>query len=86
MVNTQTHLAGTGAHQCVGKHEVGDDVAGSMVGGLLDAGGGAETESGQNGTATLVYSQRHGDNCTYDMVERCCADSCKWLKTPEIPG
>lgn len=55
VVNTQAHLAGTAAHQYVGKHEVGDDVTASMVGGLLGAGGGAEAESGQNGTAKLVH-------------------------------
>ena len=53
VVDTETHLAGTGAHERVGKDEVGDQVATSIVRGLLSAGSGAEAESGQNGTASV---------------------------------
>lgn len=53
VVDTETHLAGTGAHKRVSKDKVGDQVASSMVRGLLSAGSGAEAESGQNGTASV---------------------------------
>lgn len=62
VVNTETHLAGTGAHECVSKDEVGDQVASSVVRGLLSAGSGAEAESGQNGTGHIGRSVNYAPN------------------------
>ena len=50
VVDTEIHLAGTGAHERIRKNEVGDQVTSSVVRGLLSARGGAEAEGGQNGT------------------------------------
>lgn len=50
VVDTEAHLAGTGAHERISKDEVGDQVTSSVVRGLLSAGGGAEAEGSQNGT------------------------------------
>ena len=79
VVDTETHLAGTGAHERVGKDEVGDQVATSIVRGLLSAGSGAEAESGQNGTGRSVssillrqYNIQRASSITYDMVAIVC--------------
>lgn len=76
VVDTETHLAGTGAHQRVGKDEVGDQVAGGVVRGLLSARSGAEAESGQNGTGigrSVGYALPRGiPYCTHSALTTWC--------------